>query len=52
VGFNLFVLQGMTGRHLLWIARVTLPMFLMMVVAVALIYAFPAVVTWLPKQMM
>ena len=52
VGFNLFVLQGMTGRHLLWIARVTLPMFLMMVVAVALIYAFPAIVTWLPKQMM
>ena len=42
----------MTGRHLLWIARVTLPMFLMMVVAVALIYAFPAIVTWLPKQMM
>jgi tripartite ATP-independent transporter DctM subunit len=52
VGFNLFVLQGMTGRHLLWIARVTLPMFLMMVVAVALVYAFPAIVTWLPKQMM
>ncbi len=52
VGFNLFVLQGMTGRHLLWIARVTLPMFIMMVVAVALIYAFPAIVTWLPKQMM
>jgi C4-dicarboxylate transporter, DctM subunit len=52
VGFNLFVLQGMTGRHLLWIARVTLPMFLMMVVAVTLIYAFPSIVTWLPKQMM
>ena len=52
VGFNLFVLQGMTGRHLLWIARVTLPMFLMMVLAVALIYMFPAIVTWLPKQMM
>jgi tripartite ATP-independent transporter DctM subunit len=52
VGFNLFVMQGMTGRHLLWIARVTLPMFLMMVVAVALVYAFPAIVTWLPKQMM
>lgn len=52
VGFNLFVLQGMTGRHLLWIARVTLPMFLMMVLGVVLIYAFPAIVTWLPKQMM
>jgi tripartite ATP-independent transporter DctM subunit len=52
VGFNLFVLQGMTGRQLPWIAKVTLPMFLMMVIGVALIYAFPQIVTWLPKQMM
>ena len=52
VGFNLFVLQGMTGRDLLWIARVTLPMFFLMVGAVVLIYLFPAIVTWLPRQMM
>ncbi len=52
VGFNLFVLQGMTGRQLTWIAKVTLPMFLMMVLGVVLIYVFPAIVTWLPKQMM
>jgi C4-dicarboxylate transporter DctM subunit len=51
VGFNLFVLQGMTGRQLPWIARVTAPMFLLMAVAVALIYIFPAIVTWLPQQM-
>ena len=51
VGFNLFVLQGMTGRELPWIARVTLPMFLLMVVAIVLIYVFPAIVTWLPTQM-
>ncbi|RID99807.1 TRAP transporter large permease [Simplicispira hankyongi] len=51
VGFNLFVLQGMTGRQLPWIARVTLPMFLLMCVAVALIYVFPGIVTWLPQQM-
>ena len=31
VGFNLFVLQGMTGREIGWIARVTLPFFLLMV---------------------
>jgi C4-dicarboxylate transporter DctM subunit len=41
VGFNLFVLQGMTGRDLLWIARVTLPMFALMVGAVVLIWLFP-----------
>jgi len=51
VGFNLFVLQGMTGRQLTWIARVTLPMFFLMCVAVTLIYVFPGVVTWLPQQM-
>ncbi len=51
VGFNLFVLQGMTKLDLMWIARVTLPMFLLMVLAVALIYQFPGLVTWLPAQM-
>ena len=51
VGFNLFVLQGMTGRHLPWIARVALPMFALMCLAVALLYFFPAIVTWLPQQM-
>ncbi len=51
VGFNLFVLQGMTGRQLTWIAKVTMPMFFLMCVAVALIYIFPGIVSWLPKQM-
>ena len=51
VGFNLFVLQGMTGRQLPWIARVTLPMFLLMCAAVTLIYVFPGIATWLPQQM-
>ena len=51
VGFNLFVLQGMTGRSLPWIAKVTLPMFLLMCAAVTLIYLFPGIVTWLPQQM-
>jgi C4-dicarboxylate transporter, DctM subunit len=52
VGFNLFVLQGMTGKELTWIARVTLPMFFLMCGAIALIYIFPGIVTWLPQQMM
>ena len=51
VGFNLFVLQGMTGRELTWIAKVAMPMFFLMCVAVALIYLFPGIVTWLPQQM-
>jgi tripartite ATP-independent transporter DctM subunit len=51
VGFNLFVLQGMTKREITWIARVAFPLFLLMVVAVALIYFVPGLVTWLPEHM-
>ncbi len=51
VGFNLFVLQGMTGRQLPYIAKVTLPMFFLMIVAVILLYVFPGLITWLPQQM-
>ncbi len=51
VGFNLFVLQGMTGREIGWIAKVTLPFFFLLMAAVALIYVFPQIVTFLPQQM-
>jgi TRAP-type C4-dicarboxylate transport system permease large subunit len=51
VGFNLFVLQGMTKKQIPWIARVTFPLFLLMVAAVGLIYFLPGIVTWLPSHM-
>jgi tripartite ATP-independent transporter DctM subunit len=51
VGFNLFVLQGMTGRDIGWIAKVTLPFFFLMIGAVGLIWLFPGIVTFLPQQM-
>ncbi|PUE39511.1 TRAP transporter large permease [Limnohabitans sp. Hippo3] len=51
VGFNLFVLQGMTGKQLPYIARVSMPMFFLMAGAVMLIYFVPGIVTWLPTQM-
>ena len=51
VGFNLFVLQGMTGRDIAWIARVTAPFFGLLLLACGLIYALPDLVTWLPAQM-
>jgi tripartite ATP-independent transporter DctM subunit len=51
VGFNLFVLQGMTKKEIGWIARVTLPFFFLMIAAVALIWFFPQIVTFLPQQM-
>ena len=51
VGFNLFVLQGLTGRDMTVIARYALPYFLLMVLAVVLLYVFPGLVTWLPGHM-
>jgi tripartite ATP-independent transporter DctM subunit len=51
VGFNLFVLQGMTGRNIFSIAAFTLPLFLLMCLAVALITAFPQIALWLPSTM-
>jgi C4-dicarboxylate transporter, DctM subunit len=51
VGFNLFMLQGMTKRQITWIARQSLPMFVLICVAVALIWVFPQLVTVLPQHM-
>jgi len=51
VGFNLFVLQGMTGKQITWIARQALPMFYLMVAAVLLIWLVPELVTLLPQKM-
>ncbi|MBV7486280.1 TRAP transporter large permease [Bordetella sp. BOR01] len=51
VGFNLFVLSGMTGRELPYIARASLPMFILMIGAVLLLYVLPGIATWLPQNM-
>lgn len=51
VGFNLFVLQGLTGRNILQIARAAIPFFLLLQVAVVLLVIFPEIATYLPQQM-
>ena len=51
VGFNLFVLQGMTQKPLGYIARVSMPMFFLMIIAVLIFYHFPETITWLPSKM-
>lgn len=51
VGFNLFILQGLTGHHIFYLARAALPFFLLLLLAVALIIIFPEIVTWLPQHM-
>ena len=51
VGFNLFVLQGLTGRNLFDIASATFPFFLLMVVMIVLLALFPDIALWLPRTM-
>ncbi len=49
IGFNLFVLQGMTRHQMGYIAKTALPMFLIMVAMVAVLVAWPELATWLPE---
>ena len=51
VGFNLFVLQGMTKKDIAYIARVTMPFFLLMCAMVLLLWFFPGIATWMPGHM-
>ena len=51
VGFNLFVLQGMAQKDMGFIARSAFPLFLLMILAVIIIIAFPQLALWLPEQM-
>jgi len=52
VGFNLFVLQGLTGRGIFEVARYTMPFFFLMLIGVSIVTVFPAIVTWLPQTML
>lgn len=51
VGFNLFVLQGMTQRDLLWLGKVAFPLFVIMILMALATYFFQDIVLWLPKKM-
>jgi len=52
VGFNLFVLQSITGRDIFTIARMALPFFLILVIATAILALFPEIALWLPNTML
>jgi C4-dicarboxylate transporter DctM subunit len=52
VGFNLFVIQSITGRNMLFIAKAALPFFFLLLFAVLIVIVFPEIVTWLPNTMM
>jgi len=50
IGFNLFVLQGMTDHEMGYIAKAAIPMFLIMVLMVFVLIWFPDLATWLPDN--
>ncbi len=52
VGFNLFVIQGISGRGIGFVARAAIPFFLILMGLAALITAFPEIVLFLPQRMM
>lgn len=52
VGFNLFVLQKITGKDIFTIARHAAPFFGLLVLAVAILSAFPQIALWLPGTML
>jgi tripartite ATP-independent transporter DctM subunit len=51
IGFNLFVLQGMTHHEMNFIARAAVPMFMIMLLMVFVLIAVPDLATWLPENM-
>ena len=51
VGFNLFVIQGLTGEPIGAIARHAFPFFMLMVLVTAIITIFPEIALFLPRLM-
>lgn len=52
VGFNLYVLQSLTGRNIFTLGLYTAPFFLIMCVAALLLALFPEIALWLPRTML
>ena len=50
IGFNLFVLQGMTKHEISYIARTAIPMVLLMILMVVILVVWPELATWLPDN--
>ncbi len=51
VGFNLFVLQGMTGRDIVQVTKASIPFFCVMLASIVVLAVFPEIATFLPKYM-
>jgi len=52
VGFNLFVLQTMSGKDSFYVGKASIPFFFMLVLSIVIITIWPVSVTWLPDYVM
>ena len=52
MGFNLFVLQKITGKDIITLAGYAAPFFGLLVLALAILSAFPQIALWLPGTML
>jgi len=52
IGFNLFILQGITRHPIGYLARAALPMFMIMLLMIVILIAFPQLALWMPGSMM
>jgi len=52
VGFNLFVLQTMSGRDSHYVALASIPFFCVMLLCVLAVVLFPQLATWLPDALL
>jgi tripartite ATP-independent transporter DctM subunit len=50
IGFNLFVLQGMTRHEISYIAKTAIPMVALMLLMVVILVVWPELATWLPDN--
>lgn len=51
VGFNLFVIQSLTGKSIVYVAKAALPFFFIIAFAIVLITAYPSLALYLPTLM-
>jgi C4-dicarboxylate transporter DctM subunit len=51
IGFNLFIIQGLTGTPIMKIAVAATPFFVLMCIGVVLLTVFPEIALWLPNTL-
>jgi len=49
VGFNLFVIQSLTGKNIFYVAKCAMPFFFMIAIAIMLVTIFPQIILFLPQ---